>query len=320
LDDKEEEGDMVDLGKMFGAGDVTTFLGFENVTPDRLLPGDLAFLGVPGATPYASVGPYCANAPKAVRGAAALYAANVEKWHFDLNGPVIAPGRRGVDLGDVAYDTDDFAANRANIRQLVSDVLASGAVPFVMGGDDSVPIPVFEAFAGRGPFTILQIDAHIDWRDSVDGETRGLSSTMRRASEMTHIKGMVQVGQRGLGSASEVERRAALDYGASLVPMARLRREGVGAAVDLIPEGADVLLTLDVDALDPAIMPGVIARTGGGMSFGEIIDLVDGVAAKARLCGVNMIEFMPERDIDGLGAMTVAQVMMHMMGRVSRQG
>ena len=151
---------MVDLGKMFGAGDVTTFLGFENVTPDGLLPGDLAFLGVPGATPYASVGPYCANAPKAVR----------------------------------------------------------------------------------------------------------------------------------------------------------------GAAVDLIPEGADVLLTLDVDALDPAIMPGVIARTGGGMSFGEIIDLVDGVAAKARLCGVNMIEFMPERDIDGLGAMTAAQVMMHMMGRVSRQG
>ena len=66
-------------------------------------------------------------------------------------------------------------------------VLAAGAVPMVLGGDDSIPIPVLQAYADRGPVTVVQIDAHIDWRDEVKGERWGLSSTMRRASEMpTH--------------------------------------------------------------------------------------------------------------------------------------
>ena len=58
-------------------------------------------------------------------------------------------------------------------------------------------------FAGR-QVVILQIDAHIDWRDEVGGEHWGLSSNMRRASEMAHVTGIVQVGQRGIGSARPV--------------------------------------------------------------------------------------------------------------------
>jgi arginase family enzyme len=82
-------------------------------------------------------------------------------------------------------------------------VLDRGAVPFLLGGDDSLPIPMLEAFgAHRGKrLTILQIDAHIDWRDEVGGERLGLSSTMRRASEMGHVERIIQVGQRGIGSA-----------------------------------------------------------------------------------------------------------------------
>ena len=57
----------------------------------------------------------------------------------------------------------------------------------------------------KGRFTLLQIDAHIDWRDEVDGERLGLSSTMRRASEMTHIDRMIQVGQRGVVGFEAVE-------------------------------------------------------------------------------------------------------------------
>jgi agmatinase len=43
---------------------------------------------------------------------------------------------------------------------------------------------MFQAFAGRGPLTVIQVDAHLDWRDEVRGERFGWSSPMRRASEM----------------------------------------------------------------------------------------------------------------------------------------
>jgi len=61
-------------------------------------------------------------------------------------------------------------------------------IPILIGGDDSVPIPMLDAMADTGKkYTILQIDAHIDWRESHMDESLGLSSTMRRASEMAHI-------------------------------------------------------------------------------------------------------------------------------------
>ena len=72
--------------------------------------------------------------------------------------------------------------------------------PVVLGGDDSVPIPVFAAYEGRGPLCIVQVDAHVDWGDVIKGNPFGYGSTMRRAAELPWITGMVQVGIRGLGS------------------------------------------------------------------------------------------------------------------------
>ena len=71
----------------------------------------------------------------------------------------------------------------------------------MFGGDDSTPIPFITGFAGSPPIAILQIDAHIDWRDTIRGERYGYSSTMRRASEQSHVWRIVQAGMRGLGSA-----------------------------------------------------------------------------------------------------------------------
>jgi agmatinase len=46
-------------------------------------------------------------------------------------------------------------------------VLDAGAVPLLLGGDDSVPIPMFRAYERSGPLTMIQTDAHVDWADIV---------------------------------------------------------------------------------------------------------------------------------------------------------
>ena len=199
-------------------------------------------------------------------------------------------------------------------------MLDAGAVPVLIGGDDSLPIPMIEAYGARDrQITILQIDAHIDWRDEVQGERLGLSSTMRRASEMGHVARIIQVGQRGLGSARQGDVQDALDWGVRSCRAGEVARVGVWRAVDLVPEGAEVIICLDVDAFDPAIMPAVIGRTAGGLTYWQVLELIGGVAEKARIAGLDMVELMPERDIDGQGALLAAQFLAAALGVIARQ-
>ena len=313
--------DKPDLGALFGAIDASTFLGLEACSNFSELDASSAFLGVPGATPYGSVGAYCRNAPAALRKSAAVLTANVDRYNFDLAGPTFPPeAKRAVDCGDLPFDEIDFAKNRAMIKSAVEQIVKRDTVPIVVGGDDSVPIPMLQALACTGKtYTILQIDAHIDWRTTHMGEDMGLSSTMRRASEMDHIHRIVQVGARGIGSAHVQDYEDAVRWGAQFVPAQDLHRNGIQAALDLIPEGDDIIICLDVDALDPSIIPGVIGRAPGGLSYYQTVDLIKGAAARGRIGAVDVVEFMPEVDVDGLGALVVSRLILCTMGILARQ-
>ncbi len=65
-----------------------------------------------------------------------------------------------------------------------------------------------------------------------------------------------------------------------------------------IPHGARCVVTLDCDGLDPAIMPGVAARTPGGLTYTQAIDLIAGLGRRARIVGFDLVEFYPPNDID----------------------
>lgn len=310
---------MADLKDMFGAAARGTgFLGLPMTRPDDP-EADVVILGADCATPYPSVGAYCAGGPAAMRQGGAAYAGDMGRVNFDLMGPILAPGIRAADAGDLDLAPDRPEENRARICEATRAVLAAGAVPVLLGGDDSVPIPFLQAFEGRGPLTILQIDAHIDWRDTVEGTGWGLSSTMRRASEMAHVERIVQVGARGVGSAGIEDLRAAQDWGAQLVSAHELPGDGLARAISLIPEGAEVVICFDLDALDPSIMPAVIAPTAGGLGYAQALALIRGVAARARIAGFELVEFKPDADRDGTGARTAAQLLTSVLGLVSRQ-
>ena len=174
----------------------------------------------------------------------------------------------------------------------------------------------------RGPpITIVQIDAHIDWRDRRRGEPMGFSSTMRRASELAHVERIVQIGIRNFGSARRAELEFARDWGAVIVTAREVLHDGIDAALAHIPEGARAVITFDCDALDAGIMPAVMAPTPGGLSYTHVIDLIAGVASKARLAGMDLIEFVPGRDPSGVAALTAAHILKNVAGHLAnRQG
>jgi agmatinase len=297
------------------------FLGFPDRLADGSTPRAVIFGAGHGSTYPGQDSSGFALAADTIRAASQEDAALVTHWDFDLGGPLFDDKPVCcIDDGNIATVMRDNAGNRARIEAKTRDILASSAVPILLGGDDSVVTPFLAGFADHGPVWILQIDAHIDWRDEVHGERYGYSSPMRRVSEMPHVAGMVQVGMRSVGSARRAEVEAARLYGSHLVTAREVHAQGIEAALRHIPDGARVVITLDCDGLDPGIMPGVAARTPGGLSYTQAIDLIAGIGKRGKLVGFDLVEFYPPADMDNLTALTAARLVVNAVGAIVRQG
>lgn len=306
------------MKSMFGGTPSGGFFDLPMTSPGDSLDAKIVLMGAPAATPYASVGNYCAEAADAIRSAFG-WPGVLGHHDFDIDGYLLPDGIQAIDWGNLDYSETDFAANRDTIRDCVGKILAARAIPLVLGGDDSIPIPVLEAYREHGPLTILQLDAHIDWRNEVNGETMGLSSNMRRASEMGWVENIIQVGARGIGSARPQDRQDALDWGVKFFPMRAVIQNGIDAIIDSIPKSANLYIALDIDVMDPAVVPAVIGPAPGGFSYWQILEIFEAVAKRARIAGFNLVELMPSADVGGRGALVAARLVAIIMGLAARQ-
>ena len=288
-----------------------TFLGAPRV--DRLAEvpsGAIAVLGVPYGIRYPSQAHDCSDAPRAIRERSQRFAAFAGHFDFDAGGPVPLDGPAPlIDCGDVA--------DGASATEAVRTILDRGAVPVVLGGDDSIPIPVLRAYEGRSPLTVVQVDAHLDFRDEVDGVREGYSSPMRRASEMPWVERIVQVGPRGIGSATPADVRDAEAAGNVLVTAREVHELGVATVFDHLPGGGRYFVALDCDGLDPSVMPAVNAPLPGGLTFDQAAGLLRGLARRGAVAGLSITELVPERDINGLSAVAAVRLITVLIGAVS---
>jgi agmatinase len=287
------------------------------------LDADIAILGVPHGVPYTMDnlrGP-SATAPATVREQSRRISRFLGHYDFDFGGPLFA-GRevRLVDCGDVAMTPGDFTGNSARTTQAVETILERGAVPFILGGDHSILIPVMRAFASQPPFCLVQLDAHLDWREEREGVHEGLSSPMRRASELPNVAAMAQIGLRGTGSARGDEVEDALAWGSVLIRAAEVHRDGVDAILGRIPSADRYYITLDADGLDPSIAPGVNAPAFGGLTYDEAFALLRGVAAQGRVVGFDIVEIVPAADVQNLTSLLAARLTLNLMGAMAWQG
>lgn len=302
----------------------TTFLGLPAMQAgeSRDQPPDVAILGIPFGVPYPSPGNAAgsADAPAAIRDRSKRLARFADHHDFDLNAPMLvgSPSLRVVDAGDVDGSAEDGAGNATRAESAVRSLLAVGAIPIVLGGDDSVPIPVLRAYSGSEAVTVLQVDAHLDFRDEVAGVRDGYSSTMRRAAEMDHVGRIVQVGLRGVGSARTSDVADARAAGNLLITARELRARGGASLLDKLPRGAPVFVVFDLDGLDPSVAPAVSGVSPGGVSYDEAGDLLAGVAERCRVVGAAFTELVPALDVNGISALVVVRMVMRLLAGIDR--
>jgi agmatinase len=303
-----------------------TFLGLPAVDPAALSAGhaDAVILGVPFGVPYPTPGPAagCAEAPAAIRARSRRLARFVTHHDFDLDGPMLPPGSafRTVDAGDVPGSPGDGDANSAATQAAVERILATGAVPLLLGGDDSVPIPFLRAYAEHGPITVVQVDAHLDFRDEVAGVRDGYSSAMRRAAEMGHVERIVQVGLRGVGSARPSDVADARARGNLLVTARELDERGVPWLLAQLPADASVVIAFDLDGLDPAVAPAVSGTAPSGLTYAQASALLLGLTSHTRVAGAAITEMVPALDVNELTAVVVVRLLTILLGGMARRG
>ena len=298
-----------------------TFYGLPYCKPESIKQGDadIAILGISHGAAYKNKVSHSAGAPQAIREPTLRYAHEIDHYDFDLSGTMLADKSiRVVDCGDLAGDPLDSENNYQQIKSTVKSIRRAGAVPIILGGDDSVPIPFFAAYDDCSDISLVQIDAHIDWRQERHGVTLGYSSTMRRASEMPQIGKIIQIGARGVGSARPQEVADAGAYGAVLIPAKEVIENGVQIALDHIPAETPCIVTIDCDGLDPAVMPAVMAPSPGGLTYRHVIDIIHGVATIGKMIGFDLVEFAPDRDINNLGATTASRILCYAIGTLVR--
>jgi agmatinase len=304
-----------------------SFAGLPVCTQLDDLEADIAIIGLHYVSPYPKRLPATTDrtavetAADAIRRQSSIFIDHLDHYDFDFNDLLLA-GRqvRMVDCGDVDRQVSGGGQNPERITAAIRAMLSRGAIPVALGTDEGGVIPVLRAFDAYGTLCVVHIDAHIDWRDERDGVREGYSSGMRRASEMPWVKAMVQVGLRGVGSARQQEVDDALAFGSVFIRAREVHREGIDACLEKIPAADHYLITIDSDAFDTAIAPGVLFPSPGGLTFDETADLVKGIAQKGSIVGINLFEVRPELDTNNLTASTGAQLIINFIGTLAHSG
>jgi len=176
----------------------------------------------------------------------------------------------------------------AEIRRVTTELVNRDKFPFILGGEHSITPAVVSAMANKYPgLSVLQIDAHADLRESFMGTRHNHACAMRRTLEFAKT---TQVGIRSL---SPEEAAAAPSLPTEIFYDFNMRAdpEWVDRVVDSLSQ--HVYVTIDVDGLDPAIMPATGTPEPGGMSWYETLTLLRRVIERRTVVGCDVVELSP---------------------------
>ncbi len=174
------------------------------------------------------------------------------------------------------------------IYDVVSFVEKREKLLITLGGEHSVTLGVVRAFAEEfEDFTVLQLDAHADLRDSYCETRYNHASVMRRILDYVPA---VQVGIRSL-STEEMEfvKRKSLPVFFETDLMER--QDWMEEMISRLSK--NVYITLDLDVMNPSIMPSVGTPEPGGLGWHELLNIVREVARNRNIVGFDVMELCP---------------------------
>jgi agmatinase len=282
-----------------------TFLGLE---PEHCAYGPSRVVLLP--VPYdgtASFAPGARFGPRAIVEASAqveLYDVELqqEPWTVGVSLlPALSPSAAGPE------------AVVEQVAQACGQVLADGKRPFVLGGEHTVTVGAARAArAGRpaGQLSFLLVDAHLDLRDSYEGTVYSHACVARRLLELGPV---VHVGVR-VACPEELEVIRERDLHPVWAAEIAGEPPSSTAWIDRVLEqlGPDLYVSVDVDGLDPAVIPATGTPVPGGIGWYQLLALLRAVGQR-HVVGCDLCELAPRQGEHG-SAFAAAMLAYKMIG------
>jgi agmatinase len=287
------------------------------VNLDQDWTADVAFLGVP-FDQGAGFRSGTRWGPRAIRDMSVRFSAMAAEGRpglWDLRTRRTKGACSMADCGDVDIVPLLWEQNFDLITESMRAIRARKALPFVMGGDHSITFPVLRAYEGSAPITVVQFDAHIDYRDESMGVRYGHGNVLRRVRELPWVKKVVAIGIRSLRTRQE-DLEASEGDGNLIIPAWDVHERGAKHFADALPRDENVYITFDIDGMDPGIAPGTGTPEVGGLNFEQARTFLEIICQHNRIVGLDMVEMNPSLDPSAITALLCAQLMIEVMGFV----
>ncbi len=199
-----------------------------------------------------------------------------------------------IDLADVpVHDMGDLKIDdhmRMEVFDAVAKIVADGKVPIIMGGEHSVTPFAVEAFSD---VSVLVFDAHLDYRDSYEGDKNSHACATRRIDEVISPEKVLPVGVRSI---CKEEYDDAKKHGLEYITADQVRELGTKRLITFIEDimPGNIYLSIDMDGIDPAYAPGVGTPEPFGLDPILIRDVIRHLAH--RIVGMDIVEICPPYD------------------------
>ena len=219
------------------------------------------------------------------RGPEAIIEASSHLELYDLE-TSSEPYRHGILTDEPVTEASSPEGMVRAVEERVAAHYRAGRFPVVLGGEHSVSVGAVRAAAARYEgICVLQLDAHADLREEYEGSRFNHACVMARVRELAPI---VQVGIRSMDAAE----KKGLDPRRVFFAQQLAGRRGWEREV-VRRLGPRVYLTVDLDALDPAIMPSTGTPEPGGLGWYQVLALAARLCRKRELVGFDVVELAP---------------------------
>lgn len=210
------------------------------------------------------------------------------------------------DLGDIELPFGQIDVALDMIEEAATNVLNDGKIPFSIGGEHLVSLPLIRAAHQKyEDLVVVHLDAHTDLREDY------LGNPMSHATFLKHCHkflGDGRIYQFGIRSGTKEEFDWAKE---GHVTLQKFNLDGINDTFRSL-KGKPVYVTVDLDVLDPSIFPGTGTPEAGGITYKEIEQLFVAMQ-EVDVVGADIVELSPHYDHTGVSTAVASKVLREMM-------
>jgi len=233
-------------------------------------------------------------APDAIRSASYKTASYSPYQHKDLR------HRKICDMGNIPLPFGDKQLALNIIESFTKKLISKRKKLIAIGGEHLISLPIIKNYHKLfSDLAVVQLDAHSDLRNSYRGDKFSHATVMRRAAEIVGFDSLYQMGIRSCLSEDLMlpkrkENMCMFDFSKSDVVIENLKER-------------HIYLTVDLDVLDPSILPGTGTPEPGGVTYKDLIDLLKRFET-LNIVGADVVELSPHYDTSDVSSIVAASV------------